>query len=555
MGRKGLLVAGAALFTVLVLASGLYAWIEMQSRVLGAAEAEGKALLRAVAAGIQASLEGGGAVEDALADRLLRLAPLLEEKMAASPGRERRALREFVDAQALRGALLLDDDFRVRAAAGPRRPAPERPGGPLSASRLDQLENAALALRAKEAGLADAGSVVLGFGENPLRPRTEFLVGARAMSIGGFVLLRLDAQSLESFREESGVRWMLREAASAAAITYLDLRAADGTVLAADDPARVGRPVEPTGGSAAWREDGHGRRVLDVALPAPWKGPPEGALHVGLDAAPVEAVLDRARLGLGVSTLLVLLAGHGALWMIVRRERRLRRREAILRRRLEARERFASLGRLAAGVAHEIRSPLNALSMAAQRLRREAAPSAGPERERFEELTAALRGGVGRLDATVEEFLALGRERTPPEITALDPGSIVRQVVETEGPGTDIRPPETRCLVLADPALLAKALANLVRNAWQAAPEGPVSIAWRRVGDSVRLDVDDGGPGLPEAERETVFEPFRTGRSGGTGLGLAIARDAVESLGGTILAGASSGGARFTITLPAGGES
>ena len=90
-----------------------------------------------------------------------------------------------------------------------------------------------------EAGLADAGSVVLGFGENPLRPRTEFLVGARATSIGGFVLLRLDAQSLESFREESGVRWMLREAASAAAAS------------SSGCTSRSARPRRPSGATTA----------------------------------------------------------------------------------------------------------------------------------------------------------------------------------------------------------------------------------------------------------------------------------------------------------------
>ena len=86
MERKGLLVLGAVVFTVLVLGSGIYAWVETESRMLGAAEAEGRALIRAVAAGIESSLEASRAVENLLADRLIRLAPVLEKDLAAGPG-------------------------------------------------------------------------------------------------------------------------------------------------------------------------------------------------------------------------------------------------------------------------------------------------------------------------------------------------------------------------------------------------------------------------------------------------------------------------------------
>jgi two-component system osmolarity sensor histidine kinase EnvZ len=103
----------------------------------------------------------------------------------------------------------------------------------------------------------------------------------------------------------------------------------------------------------------------------------------------------------------------------------------------------------------------------------------------------------------------------------------------------------------ADPDLLGKALANLVRNARQAAET--VVVAWRRGERGVEIEVRDDGPGVPANERETIFEPFRTGRAGGTGLGLAIARNAIAIQGGTIAVdGAPEGGARFTIRLRSG---
>jgi signal transduction histidine kinase len=545
MGRKGLLLLGAVVFTVLVLNSKLYAWIETESRMLGAAEAEGRALIRAVAAGIESSLEASRAVENLLADRLMRLAPVLERDLAAGPGREREILGAFAASQGLRGALLLDDDFSVRAAAGPTRAAPGRPGDPFSADRIDRLEIEGLARRAREAGLDRNPSVVLGFGENLFRPRTEFLVGRRSETLGGYLLLRQDAQALDTFRDEAGIQRLLTEAGRAEAIDYLVIGGEDGAILAADDPDRVGE-LMPS------REPGTtGARVIDVALPAPWEGPPQGAIHVGLAAGPVESVLQRARLNLAVSTILVLLMGHGALTLVVLRMRRMRRRESRMRRELEARERFAALGRLASGVAHEVRSPLNALSMAAQRLRREAEPAEEPARSKFSELTSALKAGIDRLDGTIEEFLALGRPERPPEIRDIDPESLVDEVIAAEGTSTIAVPPESPASVRADAGLLGKALANLVRNAFQAGPDVAVSIHWRLDGEDCVFEVRDDGPGIAEDERDGLFEPFVTRRTGGTGLGLTIARDAVESQGGRIgVDDSPEGGARFTIRLP-----
>ena len=187
-----------------------------------------------------------------------------------------------------------------------------------------------------------------------------------------------------------------------------------------------------------------------------------------------------------------------------------------------------------------------------QRLRREAAPPEGPARDRFDDLARALRAGIGRLDARVEEFLGLGRPARPAEPISLDPAPLVAEVGEAEGP-IATAPPDDPLAVRADRELLAKALANLVRNARQAAPGSAPTVAWRRDGDAVLVEVLDEGPGIPPAEREAIFEPFRTSRPGGTGLGLAIARDAVEAQGGTLVAGESpGGGARFTIRLPPG---
>ena len=111
-------------------------------------------------------------------------------------------------------------------------------------------------------------------------------------------------------------------------------------------------------------------------------------------------------------------------------------------------------------------------------------------------------------------------------------------------------------MVHADRRLLARALDNLLRNA-QKYSEGHLAVSARADGGMLEVAVDDNGPGIPEQERERIFEPFyRIDRSrhrgtGGFGLGLSIVKKAVELHGGSIVVGSSRlGGARFVLRIP-----
>jgi len=109
--------------------------------------------------------------------------------------------------------------------------------------------------------------------------------------------------------------------------------------------------------------------------------------------------------------------------------------------------------------------------------------------------------------------------------------------------------------VQGDPVQLARALRNLVDNAARHA-EGRVDLRLQAVGENVAVEVEDDGPGIPEADRERVFERFvrldesRTRASGGTGLGLAIAREISTAHGGSVSVEAGARGARFVLVLP-----
>jgi two-component system OmpR family sensor kinase len=217
--------------------------------------------------------------------------------------------------------------------------------------------------------------------------------------------------------------------------------------------------------------------------------------------------------------------------------------------------------RFVADAAHELRSPLTALSLQAERLDDEALPPAARER------VAALRLGVERSRVLIEQLLSLARaqasETAGTGAVSLD--RVLRQVIEGLMPLADARRQqievlgEPRCLLRGSAIEIETLLRNLLDNALRYSPaQGRVRISVESGDGRVRIVVEDEGPGIAEAERVRVFDPFyRVPGSGtaGSGLGLAIVRTLVERLGGELEFDARPGnasGLRAVLCLPSG---
>jgi hypothetical protein len=218
-------------------------------------------------------------------------------------------------------------------------------------------------------------------------------------------------------------------------------------------------------------------------------------------------------------------------------------RSEALAARVALSERLAALGRVAAGVAHEIRNPI-----AAMRLRAENA-LAGDDARRRAALEAIL-AQIARLDRLSGELLAMTQRRTP-QVEAVELAAFL-QACAADHPGVSVQAPAAE--VRLDPALTRRALDSLLTNARQVSPPGaPVLLRGATEGRRLRIAVQDSGPGVPQALQATLFEPFVTGRADGTGLGLSIARELAEAQGGRLLladAGGDGGGATFLLELP-----
>ncbi len=221
-------------------------------------------------------------------------------------------------------------------------------------------------------------------------------------------------------------------------------------------------------------------------------------------------------------------------------------------------ERLATVGRMAAQVAHEVRNPLNALGLNAEMLGDEIDHLPDPQRAEARKLLAELQQEIDRLAGVTETYLSLARlprpDREPADLRVEVEATLAFLADELAGAGITVTTafdPDLPTLPL-DGRQLRQALLNLLRNAREAQPDGGrvhVEIAAER--DLVVLVVEDHGPGVPAERAEAIFDPFLSTKADGTGLGLAITRQIVEGHGGTIrCVPATGGGAAFRVELP-----
>ncbi|MEM9074680.1 MAG: ATP-binding protein [Myxococcota bacterium] len=298
--------------------------------------------------------------------------------------------------------------------------------------------------------------------------------------------------------------------------------------------------VAPTGGKGAVEENGV---VFAWRRPPPMRpnGPPpprarprEPALHA-LEFEPVLGVaLQRDALTgfliSGVAAVLTLLLSFAL-------RRLLRSREEALRE-AEHRRRLASLGEMAAVLAHEIRNPLASLKGHAQLLEETATGTTLKKAERI--VAEAQR--LDELTRHLLEFVRTGALRR----TGVDLRRLCEEVARPYG---DIVQVDGSASASVDASRMRQAVQNLVVNALDASPDW-VRVVVATSERAATIEVADQGPGLP-AESDELFEPFRTFRTSGTGLGLAIVKRIVDAHGGSVRAERrEAGGASFVITLP-----
>ena len=225
-----------------------------------------------------------------------------------------------------------------------------------------------------------------------------------------------------------------------------------------------------------------------------------------------------------------------------------------LERELAERERLASLGRMAATVAHEIKNPLSAIKSIAQVMREDE-----NLRNEYERDLGLIIGETDRLSQSVTQLLSFARKESPAG-QPLSVDELVRSVVDLfranareQGIALDCEVNVQAELAGRSVAAVRDALSNLLLNALQATPQGGTVSLMAVAGNSdLVISVQDSGSGVPFDLRERIWEPFFTTRQRGTGLGLAIVRKRVQEIGGSASLELSQNGhgALFQLRVP-----
>lgn len=252
----------------------------------------------------------------------------------------------------------------------------------------------------------------------------------------------------------------------------------------------------------------------------------------------------------GVAVTALIVPEHGTIGYVYTFEDRTELRR--LEREVRMRDRLAAVGRLASGIAHEIRNPLASIAGSIKVL-----AQISPFNEEQRTLVDIITRESTRLNAIITDFLAYSREKSYKlsrvDLLPLLEDTLVLLQNRTHGAGlTIVRQFETpQAFATADSDRIKQVLWNLLENAVRAMKQkGTITVAVRPADEFWRISIRDTGPGIPADLIDKIFEPFQSHFEGGTGLGLAIVYQIVQSHGARIsVLSPPGGGAEFVLEI------
>jgi signal transduction histidine kinase len=302
--------------------------------------------------------------------------------------------------------------------------------------------------------------------------------------------------------------------------------------------------------------DGNRKEAYIVSKTLDSKYLPHFIVEILLSKELAKDILKRTTMNFLFILVLLAISGAVSTYVIFLLERRHTKRVREFEKELEMKERLVSLGKLASGMAHEIRNPLNAMSMSIQRLKREFAPIKEKEDEYYQFIDI-MRSELSRIDRIVEEFLLSTKSHAPflqenlyniiEEVVI-----ILREKAASRGIVIIINKTGHDIMIQSQKERLKQAFYNIVLNGIEAIDKGgSIEITTAVKDGNVDINIRDAGPGIQETELHRIFEYYYTTKDKGIGLGLPISYMIIKDHGGDIRVFSEAGkGTTFLISLP-----
>jgi signal transduction histidine kinase len=360
-----------------------------------------------------------------------------------------------------------------------------------------------------------------------------FLMGVREH--GSIIFVSIDENELESLRKKYIIKDIIENEGKRFDVSGITL-------------------YDPQGELYAWTgEKKEHTFVLARSLDS--KFLPKFTMEVFLSRVGADEIFKQTMGNFVLILVFLILSGAVSTYATFLLEKKYDKKVKEMERDMEMKDRLVSLGKLASGMAHEIRNPLNAISISVQRLKREFAPG-DEKKDEYGKFIDIMRGELGRVDRIVEEFLLSTKSRVPfssenihnvveDVVTILHEKAAMKDVTLINNIEKDIR-------VECQTERIKQAFYNIFLNSIEAiADKGMVEILSVRMGPHVNISVKDNGSGISETDIRNIFEYYYTTKDKGIGLGLPISYMIVKDHGGDIKVFSEKGkGTKFVISLP-----
>jgi signal transduction histidine kinase len=410
-------------------------------------------------------------------------------------------------------------------------------------------------------------SVVIDLFGKPFKEDQWFSITISRKRTPGFIALHFSGEQMKSLFRQFAIQRAISDLSPRQDILFISVQDTDLYTLAHSDPAFLGRKEEDTFLKNSLQSDqsfsrlyrsAEGEEVFEVAKSFSLKNQPMGLIRIGYSPKEIHPVLSQIKKNVILSILFFLILGISAITLIWVNQNRHLRKVKEMEDRVQLAERLSSLGHLAAGVAHEIRNPLNAMGMGLQRLKREFLPQEGSKKDEYLSFTEVILKEIRRVNEIIEQFLALSRPfQLNLRVSSLQDLlknliTFFQEEASTQGITLQTHWKDDLSSMKMDSEKLTQAFINIMKNGMQAMEKGGVlRIETRTSKDHVSVVISDSGSGIPADQKEKIFNYYYTTKEKGVGLGLPIAHRIIEAHGGQLTVESKVGvGTKVTITLP-----